>query len=192
LIKGDDAERNVLIEQGPVDPNLELLREYLTAATRVAKRFAWSVGRVKPFIPIDAAKVDYFGDEDEEKLDAFLLRFNQLTAMLQDHVTRSILKAEEELDREMSRKDQRLLMEKLGALKPSLGFGTIAELRNKIAHTYPNESEKQAEVLNEVFSSADNLLEGFNSLLNYADGTHFGNKLGLDQVEVPTTDHPSP
>ena len=68
----------------------------------------------------------------------------------------------------MSRKDQRLLMEKLGALiiKPSLGFGTIAELRNKIAHTYPNESEKQAEILNEVFSSGDNLLEGFNSLLN--------------------------
>ncbi len=171
------------------NPNLDLLREYLFATSRVAKRFAWSVGRVQPLMPIDEARVDALSEEDEEKLDAFLLRFNQMTAMLQDHITRSLLKVEEELDREMSRKDQRLLMEKLGALKPSLDFGSIA--RNKISHTYPNESAKQAEILNEVFSSGDNLLEGFNGVLAYADAKHFDNKLGLEEVAVAPADHPS-
>lgn len=189
---GDNGEQNAPAKQAQADPNLELLREYLVAASRVAKRLAWSVERVRQFIPVNAVTVDSLAEEDEEKLDAFLLRFNQLTAILQDHVTRSILKAEEELDRDMSRRDQRLLMEKLGALRPSLGFGTIAELRNKIAHTYPNESEKQAEILNEVFASGDNLVEAFNSLLNYADSKHFENKLGLAPVAIPDTDQPAP
>lgn len=165
--------------------NLDLLHEYLIATSRLAKRFAWSVGRVQSFMPMDAAKVETINAEDEEKLDAYLLRFNQLTAMLQDHVTRSILKAEEELMREMSRKDQRSLMEKLGALRPSLQFGSIAELRNKIAHTYPNESEKQAEILNEVFNYSGNLLEGFNSIVAYADHKHFRGSLGIEPVTMP-------
>lgn len=191
MTSDEGLEQRTSEPEALADPNLELLREYLVAASRVAKRVAWSMGRVRPFIPITAATVDSLPDQDEEKLDAFLLRFNQLTAILQDHVTRSILKAEEELDREMSRRDQRLLMEKLGALRPSLGFGTIAELRNKIAHTYPNESEKQAEILNEVFASGNNLLAGFNSLLSYADDKHFGHKLGLDPVAIPDFDHPA-
>lgn len=44
-------------------------------------------------MPLDAAKVDELSDEDEEKLDAFLMRFNSLTAMLQDHVTHALLKS---------------------------------------------------------------------------------------------------
>jgi hypothetical protein len=169
----------------PADLNLDLLREFLASTERLAKRFAWSVGRVQSFMPMDAVKVETMSEEDEEKLDAYLLRFNQLTAMLQDHITRSILRAEEELMREMSRKDQRSLMEKLGALRPSLEFGSIAELRNKIAHTYPNESEKQAEILNEVFNYSGNLLEGFNSIVAYADQKHFTGKLGIEPVPIP-------
>jgi uncharacterized protein with HEPN domain len=65
----------------------------------------------------------------------------------------------------LSRKDQRVLMEKLGALPPSLDFARIAELRNKIAHHYPDENAKQAEILNGVFKSALNLVEGYNSVL---------------------------
>jgi hypothetical protein len=119
-------------------------------------------------MPLDTA-IDALGDEDEERLDAFLLRFNSLTAMVQDHVTRAILLSEEEDLKGRSKKDQRLLMEKLGALKPELNFGTLAELRNRIAHHYPDDSAKQAEILNEVFVRSNDLLNGYNTALTYAD-----------------------
>jgi hypothetical protein len=39
-------------------------------------------------MPLDASKMDSLTDEQEESLDALLLRFNSLTAMVQDHITR--------------------------------------------------------------------------------------------------------
>src|ERR1700682_689456 len=163
---------------------LDLLTENLAAANKVAHRLLWSRNRVEALMPLDTAKVDALGDEDEERLDAFLLRFNSLTAMVQDHVTRAILLSEEEDLKGRSKKDQRLLMEKLGALKPELNFGTLAELRNRIAHHYPDDSAKQAEILNEVFVRSNDLLDGYNTALTYADQKLFGSKLDLHPVRT--------
>jgi hypothetical protein len=68
-----------------------LLQEYLGAAHKIAMRSAWSHGRIERLMPLDAAKMDGLEPEDKEKLDAFLLRFNSLTAMVQDHLTRALL-----------------------------------------------------------------------------------------------------
>lgn len=108
--------------------------------------------------------------------------FGSLTAMVQDHITRAILLSEEEDLKGRSKKDQRLLMEKLGALKPELNFGTLAELRNRIAHHYPDDNAKQAEILNEVFSRSRDLLEGYNMALTYAGRKLFGGKLDIHPV----------
>jgi len=47
--------------------------------------------------------------------------------MVQDHITRGILTLEEEDVSKKSQRDRRILMERLGALKPELKFGTQAE-----------------------------------------------------------------
>jgi len=122
-------------------------------------------------------------DEDEERLDAFLYRFDSLTAMVQDHITRALLKAEEE-DISGSRKDQRLLLEKLGALKPQLHFGTLAELRNRLSHVYPDDSAKQAEIVNEVYARSGDLIDLYNGVLDYTDKKLFNSKLDLHPVSM--------
>jgi hypothetical protein len=149
------------------NPAIKLLRDYLASAGRQAKRLAWSEGRVQTLMPLDGRKVDKLKEEEIEKLDALLFRFNSLTAMVQDHLARALLRAEEEDIAERSRKDQRLLLEKLGALEPQLGFGTIAELRNRIAHHYPDESAKQAEILNEVFRRSRDLIQVYETIVDY-------------------------
>lgn len=63
-------------------PPLDLLKENLFAAEKVAQRLLWSKSRVEHLMPLDADKVDALSEEDEERLDAFLLRFNSLTAMV--------------------------------------------------------------------------------------------------------------
>jgi uncharacterized protein with HEPN domain len=159
----------------------DLLKTNLEGASKVAKRLVASLRRVDGMMPLDAKKVDAFGEDDEERFDAFIFRFNSLTAMVQDHVTRGILLCEEE-DARGSKRDQRHLMEKLGALKPELNFGTLAELRNRIAHHYPDDSAKQAEIINEIFSRSRDLLEGYNTALKYADAKIFGNDLDIPPV----------
>jgi hypothetical protein len=165
---------------------LKILTENLTAGAKVAKRLLWSCERVAHLLPLDAKKVDLLTDEQEESFDALLLRFNSLTAMVQDHITRGILTLEEEDVSKKSQRDRRVLMERLGALKPELHFGTLAELRNRIAHFYPDESAKQAEILNEVHGRSKDLIEGYNEALRYADQKFFGNKLDLHPIVVPS------
>lgn len=154
------------------NPALKLLGDFLGSASRQAKRLAWSEKRVQPLMPLDGVKVDKLDEEEIEKLDAFLFRFNSLTAMVQDHLARALLRAEEENIADRSRKDQRLLLEKLGAVEPQLGFGTIAELRNRIAHHYPDESAKQAEILNEVFRRSRDLIEVYGTIVKYVEKKH--------------------
>ncbi|MFT3940287.1 hypothetical protein [Rhodopseudomonas sp.] len=131
-------------------------------------------------------KINILTDEQEESFDALLLRFNSLTAMVQDHITRGILTLEEEDVRKKSQRDRRILKERLGALKPELNFGTPAELRNRIAHFNPDESAKQAEILYEVHIRSKDLIEGYNEALRYADRKFFGSKLDLHPIIVPS------
>jgi hypothetical protein len=161
----------------------DLLKQNLTGANKIATRLAVSLRRVADMMPLDAKEIDGFGEDDEERLDAFIFRFNSLTAMVQDHITRGILLCEEE-DASGSKRDQRHLMEKLGALKPELNFGTLAELRNRIAHHYPDDNAKQAEIVNEIFSRSHDLLDGYNSALKYADAKIFEHELDVHPVVV--------
>ena len=164
---------------------LKILTENLTASAKVVKRLLWSCERVADLLPLDAEKIDLLTDEQEERFDALLLRFNSLTAMVQDHITRGILTLEEEDVSKKSQRDRRILMERLGALKPEMNFGTLAELRNRIAHFYPDENAKQAEILNEVHGRSKDLIEGYNEALRYADRKFFGNKLDVHPIVVP-------
>ena len=50
-----------------------------SSANKVASRLAWSCSRLSQLLPLDAAGVDGLIDEDIERLDAFLYRFNSLT-----------------------------------------------------------------------------------------------------------------
>ncbi len=145
-----------------------LLREYLSSGRKIAVRLEKSNARVAVLFPLDARAVSRLTDEDEERLDAFLHRFSSLAASVQDHVGRALLVAEEEDLSEASRKDQRLLLEKLGALDAGLAFGVIAQLRNRLVHSYPDDLARQAEILNQVHSKTADLIDAFQGMAAYA------------------------
>lgn len=164
--------------------HVELLRDYLAAANKIARRLSWSRQRISHLMPLDAKAIASLSAEEEERLDAFLLRFNSLTAMIQDRITRAVLKAEEEDLKDKSKKDQRLLMEKLGALDPQLSVGTLTELRNRIALHYPDDGAKQAKILKDVYHRSTDLLGGYASVLAYADVKFFAGQLGFSADEA--------
>lgn len=182
MSESEPQERKVLW------PVFLLLQEYLIASDKIACRLAWSLQRVGDLFPLDAAKIDVLSGESEERLDALLYRFNSLAAMIQDHIARAIFMAEEEDITDRSREDQRLLLEKRGALRPQLKFGALAELRNRVAHHYPDDSAKRAEILNEVFNRTNDLIHAYNSVLEYADNKLFAKSLELRPITTDSRD----
>lgn len=60
----------------------------------------------------------------------------------------------------------------------------MAELRNRIAHHYPDDNARQAGILNEVYNRSRDLLHGYNMALTYANQKLFGGKLDIHPVHI--------
>ena len=160
-----------------------VLDEYLRAGRKVALRLATSMERVQAILPLRAESITRLTEDEEERIDAFLFRFSSLASIVQDQVGRALLLAEEEDLSRSSRKDQRLLLEKLGALDETVSFGEVAELRNHLSHSYPGDPERQADVMNTVAERSINLISAFNGMLIYARKLD----VGTDLEEVTST-----
>ena len=153
------------------------LENELRSAHRIAQRLERSLESTRRLIPLDANAIKKLTDEDQEKIDALLLRFVSLASMIQDRIARSVLLLEEENLTNASRKDMRLMLEKLGALREEREFGIIVELRNLIAHTYPEDLDRQAQIINTVHLRGPDLIEAFKDMKNYVSRKFLNIKL---------------
>lgn len=109
----------------------------------------------------------YLSDEQEESIDALILRYSQIVAMIQDQIFRGIAYLEQEDLSNKSNRDKVLLMEKLGAIRSADEFGTAAVLRNKFAHHYPEAIKDRIARLNLVIEEADFVIGVFEDVLAF-------------------------
>ncbi|MGQ0664591.1 MAG: hypothetical protein ACT4P2_13645 [Pseudomonadota bacterium] len=58
-------------------------------------------------------------------------------------------------------------MEKLGVLGSAERWTELAVLRNKVAHNYPNDPDKQVERLNAAFRRAEELIDVLDGVRTY-------------------------
>jgi hypothetical protein len=96
--------------------------------------------------------------EQQDDIDAFLKRFEQLVLTLQDQVFVGLVIREGEDPREMSRRDVAELMERLGVLPSARQFRDFVAVRNRLAHLYPEDPARQAANLNAACEAAPALL----------------------------------
>jgi hypothetical protein len=80
----------------------------------------------------------------QDDIDAFLKRFEQLVLTLQDQVFVGLAMREGEDPRELSRRDVTELMERLRVIPSAGDFRELVLIRNRLAHLYPEEPERQA------------------------------------------------
>ncbi|MDR3368598.1 hypothetical protein [Rhodoferax sp.] len=117
--------------------------------------------------PLTPALLAALSDEQQESVDALILRYSQCVSMMQDQLFRGIAYLEQEDISDKSNRDKTLLMEKLGAIKSAEDFGTAAMLRNKISHHYPEETIDRMERLNLVKDEADFVVTCFGDISDY-------------------------
>ena len=126
---------------------------------RCATRLRRSVHRLDAFFPVGADRLQELAPEQQDDIDAFLKRFEQLVLTLQDQVFVGLAIREGEDPREMSRRDMTELMERLKAIPSARQFREFVAVRNRLAHLYPDDPGRQAANLNAAYDAAPRLLE---------------------------------
>jgi hypothetical protein len=140
-------------------PEPALLRRGLVATECCAARLQRSLGRLEALFPIDAATLQSLEPRRQDDIDAFLKRFEQLVLTLQDQVFVGLAIREGEEPRELSRRDLTELMERLRAIPSADQFRSFVGIRNRLAHLYPEDPDRQAANLNAAFEAAPRLME---------------------------------
>jgi hypothetical protein len=144
-----------------------ILQNSLDACRQRIDKLTFSVHKNAQLFPLSLEKLASLGDEQEESIDALILRYSQSVTMIQEQLFRGIAYLEQEDISDKSNRDKTLLMEKLGAIKSAEAFGTAALLRNKFAHHYPEEAEARIERLNLVMDEAGFVIACFAEISSY-------------------------
>lgn len=134
---------------------LKILLSNVDACGQRIEKLVYSLNKNRVLFPLSVEAAERLTDEQEESIDALILRYSQSVAMIQDQIFRGIAYAEQEDLSNKSNRDKVLLMEKLGAIRSADEFGTAAMLRNKFAHHYPEAAAQRIERLNLVVEEAE-------------------------------------
>ncbi len=135
-----------------------LARHALKGAESCAKRLQRSQHALTTVFPLTSGALAEMEPSTEDALDAFLKRFEELVATVQDELFKAIAVLGGEDIRSLARREIAELMERLGALPSAATFRSLVAMRNRLTHTYPDEPERQARNLNEAFASVSDLL----------------------------------
>ena len=171
-----------------------VLDEYLRAGRKVALRLTTSMGRLPGILPLRAETITRL-TEDEESMPCcsasrhWLRSFKTVSDARCCQRKRGNFSSHrvQVIASRSSRKDKGLLIAKLGALDETVSFGEVAESRNRLSHSFPDDPERQADVMNTGAERSVNPRSAFNGMLIYARKLD----VGTDLEEVAST-VPSP
>lgn len=149
-----------------MNKELEILLSNVDACGQRIEKLAYSLNKNRALFPLSIETAG-LSNEQEESIDAMILRYSQSVAMIQDQIFRGIAYAEQEDLSDKSNRDRVLLMEKLGAIRSANEFGTAAVLRNKFAHHYPEAVTDRIARLNLVVEEAEFVIDVFGEILAF-------------------------
>ncbi len=74
---------------------------------------------------------------------------------------------------DISNRDQSNLMERLGALPSAEDFSSLAVIRNKLMHDYPEETQKHSYRINFIMNNSMKLIGIFINIIRYTEKFRF-------------------
>lgn len=139
----------------------------LQACRQRMDKLSYSLRKNATAFPLTTVSVQAWSEEQEESIDALILRYSQCVTMVQEQLFKGIAYLEQEDISDKSNRDKTLLMEKLGAIRSADEFGTAAMLRNKFAHHYPEVTQARLDRLNMLPEESEHVLDTFRSIEQY-------------------------
>jgi hypothetical protein len=127
---------------------------------------------LNPILPMTGDRFEYLTDAQVQSVDQFILRFTKLQDAIGSRLFSAILYYLQEPYEERPMLDKLNRLEKLGYLQRAEAWQNIRNTRNKFAHDYPDDWEKNAALINLACEAAEDM---YNIL------TGIENKLKIDQ-----------
>jgi len=137
------------------------------ACCQRVEKLKYSLSKNQTLFPLTLETLQLIVDDQEESIDALILRYSQCVTMIQEQIFKGIAYLEHEDISDKSNRDKALLMEKLGAIRSAEEFGTAAILRNKFAHHYPEVTKARIDRLNLLPIEAGQVIETFSEIEKY-------------------------
>ena len=95
-----------------------ILQSSLEACRQRTEKLRYSIDKNAHLFPITMAQLAAFNDEQEESVDALILRYSQCVTMIQEQLFRGIAFLEQEDISDKSNRDKTLLMESSAPSSP--------------------------------------------------------------------------
>ncbi|HET9112666.1 MAG TPA: hypothetical protein VFN66_02205 [Burkholderiales bacterium] len=148
-----------------------ILKSKLEVTASVADRLVYSINKAQRLglVPLVMEKLKSISDDEMETMDAYLFRYGSLVSNIQDSIFKSIGDIEQESVKDMSNRDKTNLMERIGVLPSAVEFSSLAIIRNKLMHDYPEEMQKHLDRINTIANDAPRLVEIFLGIAKYAE-----------------------
>lgn len=150
--------------------NVSLLR--LQDAWRECERNIYHLCRaltsLAPILPMTGERFEHLTDVQVQSVDQFILRFTKLQDTMGNRLFPAVLQYLQEQYEERPMLDKLNRLEKLGYIQSAEAWQNIRNTRNKFAHDYPDDWEKNAALINmacEAAADMYNILVGIEKKL---------------------------
>lgn len=128
------------------------------------KRIEHARKKLEKIFPASMSVWESLSEDRIETMDQLVYRFAKLQDALGLRVFKSLLSVLEEPVESSSMLDKLNRLEKLGALPSKLKWQELRNLRNNLAHEYPDQAEDNLERFNFFFSEVESLIQIFHHL----------------------------
>lgn len=135
------------------------MESLLNIANLHADRLNYAIQHIKPKIPVSAQMITNLSKDDLLFFELFSSRFSKLQDFLGTQLFPAVLKMTGEQIEEMTFIDKLNKLEKLKLIPSTEEWLSLRQVRNNLAHEYPEHPELTAEFFNEAFLLGPLLLD---------------------------------
>jgi hypothetical protein len=138
-----------------------------------------------PLSPLTGEGMDLLTDEQVQDIDQFILRYTKLQDTMGSRLFTSILNYLYEPVDNHAMLDVLHRLEKLGLIESTEMWQKVRIVRNRFAHDYANDPEKNAAQLNMAFASTLDLYNMLNAIRTWFRNAYPMLELGKELPKMP-------
>jgi hypothetical protein len=168
-----------------IDVPLIKLQDAWRECERHVYHLIHALSSISAFSPLTGESIDLLTDEQVQDIDQFILRYTKLQDTMGSRLFTSILNYLYEPVDNRPMLDVLHRLEKLGLIDSIVMWQEVRLVRNRFAHDYANDPEKNAEQLNIAFESTLDLYSMLNTIRTWFSNAYPTLELGKELPEMP-------
>lgn len=140
----------------------------LTICKKHAERLSWALESLSEKYPFNPFIVQGLNDVELAICDQFLVRYSKLQDLMGAKLLPAILELTYEQGELNTFIDKLNRLEKIGAIDSTSEWLELREMRNQLAHDYPDDPNIQSSLLNKAYSNSQRVIVILNHVTLFA------------------------